>query len=111
MESTSAEQLPNDEKIEQKEEIQNDEVTETPTPQRRDFNSDNNKIELGNLGKFAFGVSISMRFVFEGVRIQSCISFLQLKLLFFSKLGIARVNQKVQIKTNKNKDRKSLWWP
>lgn len=64
MESTSVEQLPNDVEIEQSNDVQHDETTENNQQQRRDFNSDSNKIELGNLGKFAFGVSILMRLNF-----------------------------------------------
>ncbi|XP_055299211.1 tRNA (uracil-5-)-methyltransferase homolog A [Sitodiplosis mosellana] len=55
MESTSVEQLPNDVKNETSDNVQIDKTDENPQQQRQDFNSEYNKIELGNLGKFAFG--------------------------------------------------------
>lgn len=78
MDLTSAEQLPNDVEIKQNDNVESDKTDENPQPQRQDFNSDNNKIELGNLGKFAFGVSI---FLYE---IHAPIFTIKRKIVFFS---------------------------
>lgn len=56
MESTSSEIPENIEKIEQTDDVQNDDAN-TDLPQRQDFTSESNKIEINNMGKFAFGVS------------------------------------------------------
>lgn len=59
MESTSAEQLPNDVEIQQNDDVSNGKSSGNPED-RQNYNTENNKVELGNLGKFSFGVSISM---------------------------------------------------
>lgn len=57
MESTSVDSMENDEKIEQTDDV-NDEKSSKSLEQRQDFTSESNKIEISNMGKFVFGVSI-----------------------------------------------------
>lgn len=61
MESTSDENLENGEKIQQTDDVDNGETSESL--ERQDFTSESNKIEISNMGKFVFGVSILEWFV------------------------------------------------
>lgn len=57
MESTSVENVEIDEKIEQTDDVENSE-TSNVRQERQDYSSENNKIEISNMGKFVHGVSI-----------------------------------------------------
>lgn len=57
MESTSAQIPENVEKFDEADDAQNVDGN-IDLPQRQDFSSESNKIEINNMGKFAFGVSI-----------------------------------------------------
>lgn len=62
METISVEKELEDAKVEEKSDIQNEEKVENE-PQRQDFTSDSNKIEIYNLAKFCFAVSRKFSFL------------------------------------------------
>lgn len=61
METTSLEKMM---KIEQNDDIPNEKIGGS-LPQRQDFSSESNKIEISNLGKFCFAVSIQKIILFQ----------------------------------------------